>query len=68
MMLIVGLLLASFAPIWRNAPNPNEGRTVWEHLRDTNAQSYLDSHIPVDEAIAEAKEAYCSCSRINRRA
>jgi hypothetical protein len=66
MIWLIGAAMFTLLPVWRNATT-NDGRDAWEHWQDTTSKAYLDQHIPVDDAVAEAQGAYCSCSRISRR-
>jgi hypothetical protein len=59
--------LATFLPFWRDSMHPNEGRNLWQFFSDTHKQEYYNSHIPFEQAVAEAQEAYQSL-HINRRA
>jgi hypothetical protein len=68
MPIVLLAALVSLLPFWRDSMHPNEGRNLWEFYADTHSQEYIDSHIPFEDAVDEAREAYRSCSRINRRA
>lgn len=52
---VVSLIIAS-APIWRNARHL-DGISLWTLMSDAADPEYI-SHIPVDEAVQKAQEAY----------
>lgn len=60
------LLILLLLPVWRDSMHPGEGLWIWEYMNNVHQQEYYDSHIPYDEAVKKAHEAY-ECSRINRR-
>ena len=68
--LIAGLVFSLF-PIWRSGVHSRkEGRNLWEYVADISQKGYEPfghPHIPYEEAVVRANEAYCECYRIGRR-
>jgi len=54
--LIIGVAF-SLLPIWRVA-GIEDGLNFWTYLRESNSEEYELRHIPYDEAVAKAGEAY----------
>ena len=58
--ILIGGLLLSLVPIWRGGQYTRKnGANLWEILNE--AVFKQTPHIPVDEAVARAKEAYLLC-------
>ncbi len=68
MLIMVALLLSSLAEIWRSSLHPNVGLNFWDYLQADTSAEHSTKHLPYNEAVTKAQEAYCSCSRINRKA
>lgn len=61
---LVGLLV-SFLPIWRGGKySRKNGVSFWEVMINMAVRArgeYYETHLPVDEAVARAREAYLIC-------
>lgn len=57
MKTILILLAFSLAPIWRAAPD-KRGMDFWTYERYVGSEEYINSHIPYEDAVAKAREAY----------
>lgn len=53
---IIGMLGLSLLPIWRKAPD-EYGLNFWQFLGFTP----LSAHLPYEEAVQQAREAFESC-------
>lgn len=64
-------IAVSFLPIWRSGVHSRkEGVDFYQYMRDLNQKGYEPfghPHIPYEEAVLKAEEAYCGCLRIGRR-
>jgi len=67
--LIAGLVF-TFVPIWRSGVHSRkEGVNFWQYMSDLNQEGYEPfghPHIPYEEAVEQAREAYQRCG-LNRR-
>ena len=70
-IIIGGALFLSLLPIWRSGVHSRkEGVNFWQYMQDLTQEGYEPfghPHIPYEEAVAQAKEAYQQCRQINRR-
>jgi len=68
---LIAALAFSFFPIWRSGVHSRkEGVNFWQYLGDINQPGYEPfgyPHIPYEEAVERAKEAYQGCCLIRRR-
>ncbi len=67
---VIAGLAFTLLPIWRSGVHSRkEGRNLWQFMTDLTQEEYYpfgQPHIPYDEAVEQAKEAYQRCG-LSRR-
>jgi len=54
---LFGLGLSSFLPVWR-AAGSEKGLSLWQYMAYVSTDEYKESHIPYEEAVEKAQEAF----------
>lgn len=67
MNFLVIALGVSLLPVWRAAPD-KRGLNLWQAMSYMSSPEHAALHIPYEQAVEEAREAYASCCPILARA
>lgn len=59
------ILILCLLPVWRDSAHPEEGRWFWEFIGDMQPEH--QRHIPYEQAVEQAREAFNTCYHINRK-